>query len=193
MHKQHRRCVLIFALACAAVVSGTSCERSQSATDSHYALETIVNFGAGGDSERFRRQGWSVTEKPFTWALGPRAVLEFKLPPGHRPLGVRMRLAGMHNPPELPFQPVEVRVNGTTVAHWQVSRRADFTAVVPLHVVQQKPHLMIELVLPQATSPKALGLNADSRVLGVSCFELQILRAAVMADTSSVQSRTNSL
>ena len=182
MGRSCRRLLLFLLVTGASVFLCTGCERSEIPTDCHYAPESVLRFGEGGGSERFRREGWSETEKPFTWALGPRAKLKFKLPPGNRPLGLRMRLAGMNKPPEVPYQPVEVRVNGTTVAHWQVALRADFTAVIPLHVVRKKPHLAIELRFPAATSPKSLGLNADSRLLAVSCFELQISKATVIAD-----------
>lgn len=152
------------------------------ALDNRYLLESIINFGAKGDSERFRGEGWSHTETAFTWALGPRARLQLKVPWNNRALGVRMRLAGMHKLPELPFQVVELAANDTVVATWQVSRTADFIAVIPPDVLAKKSALNLELRFQNATSPQALGLNADTRPLGVSCFEMQITKAVAIGD-----------
>lgn len=158
-----------------------SCAKER-APDNRYTLESIINFGAKGDSERFRGEGWSHTETAFTWALGPRARLQLKVPWNNRPLGVRMRLGGMHKLPELPFQVVDLAANDTVVATWQVSRTTDFTAVIPPDVLAKKRSLNLELRFQNATSPQALGLNADTRPLGVSCFEMQITKAVAIGD-----------
>ena len=34
--------------------------------------------------------------------------------------------------------------------------------------------LRITLKIPKATSPKALGMSNDPRILGVACFDLQL-------------------
>lgn len=165
-------CAAFFLAACA----------KERAPDNRYTLESIITFGAKGDSERFRGEGWSHTETAFTWALGPSARLNFKVPWNNRALGLRMRLGGMHKLPELPFQIVEVAANDTVVATWQVSRTADFTAVIPPDVLAKKSALNLELRFQNATSPQALGLNADTRPLGVSCFEMQITKAVAIGD-----------
>jgi hypothetical protein len=151
-------------------------------SDDRYALETIVHFGADGDAERFRGEGWSNAEPAFTWALGPWSRLHMKIRWNNRPLGLRMRLAGLHHPPGLPFQTVEVAANDVVVATWQVAKIADFTAVIPPAVLARKRALNLELRLPNATSPQALGLSADPRPLGVSCFEMELTKAAAPND-----------
>ncbi|MFN2507176.1 MAG: hypothetical protein ABR589_00190 [Chthoniobacterales bacterium] len=156
------------------------CDGPHNADD--YALDTVVNFGAQGDAERFRGEGWSHAEPAFTWALGPRARLHMNVRWNSRPLGLRMRLAGMHHLPDLPFQTVEVAANDIVVATWQVAKTGDFTAVIPPDVLAKRRVLYLELRLANATSPKALGLTADSRPLGVSCFEMQLTKAVAPQD-----------
>lgn len=158
-----------------------ACDK-QRKPDNRYTLESIINFGARGDSERFRGEGWSHTEPAWTWALGRHARLNLKVPWNNRALGLRMRLAALHKLPELPFQVVEVAANDTIVATWQVARMADFTAVIPPDVLAKKRALYLELRFPNATSPQALGFNADTRPLGVSCFEMQITKAVAFGD-----------
>ncbi len=176
-----RSAIVCSATAVSLALGCTGCHKSAK-PDDRYALETIVNFGEQGDAERFQGEGWSHNERAFTWALGPRARLHLKVRANNRPLGLRMRLAGMHHLPELPFQTVDVAANDIVVATWQVSKLAEFTAVIPPHVLAKRRELYLELRFPNATSPKALGLNADSRLLGVSCFEMQLSKAAAPAN-----------
>jgi hypothetical protein len=139
-----------------------------------YTLGKVVSFGAGGGSERFRQSGWSDTEKQFTWTIGTSAKLVFPIVPSVQPLNLRMRLTGFTKPPQLPAQPVEVFANEQKIAAWEVSTTADFTAVIPAVIAEKGGVLTIELKTPKATSPKALGMSNDARVLGVLCSELAI-------------------
>jgi hypothetical protein len=58
------------------------------------------------------------------------------------------------------------------VATWEVSGKAEFSALIPPRPEGEGDSVKIQLSIPNATSPKALGLSADVRVLGVSCFDL---------------------
>ena len=88
-----------------------------------------------------------------------------------------MTLSGFTNPPELPAQPVEVYANGIKVADWQVGDKAEFTALIPPNATGDGNLLKLELKIPKAISPKALGQSQDSRLLGVACFDLVIEKA----------------
>ena len=142
-----------------------------------YELGTVISFGKGGGSEAFRDGGWSETEAAFTWTLGPIARLAIPVAASARPLNLRMRLAGLIKPPEFPSQPVEVRVNGQSIATWAVVNTADFNATIPVEIAKTGGELNIELLIPKSTSPKALGLSTDPRVIGITCAELAISAA----------------
>ena len=153
-----------------------------SPADPDYTLESIVSFGRGGNSERFRGSGWGHTEQRHTWTEGQHAELRLHIAPTKHPLGIRMRLSGNRKPPELPHQPVEVVVNGHKVAEWQVAGLQDFTAIVPAEVLADRTELKMELRIPRAVSPKTLGYNADPRLLGICVEEMQITKAVLLAD-----------
>ena len=138
------------------------------------AYGTKVSFGQGGGSERFRESGWSKTEEKFTWTEGTVAVLKMKVPASNDSVTLKMRLAGLIKEPALPFQPVEVEVNGQKMADWQVGDVAEFVAAIPHDLTKKGGELTITLKIPKSTSPKALGLNADPRVLGVCCLDLEL-------------------
>ena len=98
-----------------------------------------------------------------------------RVSPTNEPVALKMKLAGFTKDPELPFQPVEVYVNDQKVADWQLAADpAEFSASIPQEMTRRGGLLRITLKIPKATSPKALGMGADPRVLGVSCYDLQL-------------------
>jgi hypothetical protein len=140
-----------------------------------YTLGSVIKFGAGGEAGKFKISGWSSAEKEFTWTEGKGAKLSFTLPQGESALTLRMKLVGLIHPPEVSNQPVEVYVNGQKVADWQVAAPANFTATIPQKIAAAK-QLEIELRTPKSTTPLALKMNDDARVLGVGCYELAITK-----------------
>ena len=142
------------------------------------AYGTEVSFGKGGNSELFRVSGWSRTEPQSTWTEGTAAVLAMRVSPTNEPVALKMKLAGLTKDPELPYQPVEVYVNDQKVADWQVANEEEFSAPIPQEMTRRGGPLRITLKIPKATSPQALGMSADPRILGVACFDLQLVLKA---------------
>lgn len=85
-------------------------------------------------------------------------------------------MGALVNLPTVPYQVVEVLANGQKIADWEVADMADFGALIPGEVTRNKGILSIELRLPNATSPKALGLGDDSRILGVRVYSVELKR-----------------
>jgi hypothetical protein len=140
------------------------------------ALGTPIRFNLGGGSERYRGTGWSKTEQDFTWTEGKLAKLNLSIPADTGALVLTMNMGGLTKPPTLAAQAVEVVVNGQKVADWQVADPADFTAQLPADLTKKGGALTIELRLPNATSPKALGLGDDGRLLGIRAHSLELKR-----------------
>ena len=149
-------------------------DAEDSGASSELAYGTRVSFGQGGGSERFRESGWSKTEEKFTWTEGTVAALKMKVAATTASVTLKMRMSGLIKEPALPFQPVEVEVNGQKMADWQVGDVAEFVAAIPHDLTKKGGELTITLKIPKSTSPKALGLNADPRVLGVCCLDLEL-------------------
>src|SRR5438105_7751939 len=143
-----------------------ACNRSGSLDDTDaadstpvLAYGTKVSFGQGGGSERYRESGWSKTEEKFTWTEGAVAVLKMKVPATSDSVTLKMRLAGLVKEPALPFQPVEVEINGQKMADWQVGEVSEFATAIPHDITKNGGELTITLKIPKATSPKAIGIN----------------------------------
>jgi hypothetical protein len=157
------------------------CNRSESGADSSGPPEvqygSKITFGKGGNSEPYKSTGWSPTEEKFTWSEGTSAQLRIPVPASNEPVTLRMRLAALIKPPELPAQPVEVLINDQKIAEWQVGDTSEFVARVPLDLTKKGGVLNVTIKTPKATSPKALGLSADPRVLGICCLELELAKS----------------
>lgn len=153
-----------------------------------YALGTVVFCGRGGQAGRYMQGGWGEIEREMTWTNGYSANLSFTLPHHDRPLRLRMNVAGLIDPPWLPYQAVEVYVNNEKMADWQVTDRADHFAIVPTEVADHV-QLLVELRIPTASSPRALKLNEDARVLGIACSEFVIDEATDEAAEAAEQER----
>jgi hypothetical protein len=136
-----------------------------------------VSFGDVGASEQLKVSGWSKAEEKFTWTEGTTAVLKIRVAPSRTPVTLKMTMAGLVKDPDLPFQSVEVVVNDRKIADWQVGAPAEYTALIPQDFTASAGELTITLKIPRATSPKALGQNADPRILGVCCFNLELSKA----------------
>lgn len=135
----------------------------------------MIAFGAGGGSEQFRVSGWSKTEKDFTWTEGNSAKLALPIQMDAGQLALRMELLGFVHPPTLEVQNVEVFVENQKIADWKVGDpAAAFTTVIPAELTKGSRILNIELRLPNATSPKSLGLSDDTRILAVACLSLEL-------------------
>lgn len=137
---------------------------------------TRISFGEGGNSEAYRGPGWSKTEAKFTWTEGTSARLQLPVSPTNDPISLKMTLAALTKPPELPVQPVEVYANDQKIADWQVGDAGEFVAAIPPAISKLGGVLNLEFKIPKATSPKALGLSADARVLGICCLNLELAK-----------------
>lgn len=142
-----------------------------------FALGTAVRFGAGANAERYKRNGWHTAEGGFTWTGQQPAVLGMKLEPTGRPLTLTLVAHGNILPPRLLAQPTAVYANNRKIAEWQVDVTAEYTAEIPADVIGPDGVLTLKFVSRQATSPEALGVSVDSRVLGIACFELLLAEA----------------
>lgn len=159
--------------------------------DTRYHLEFVVRCGAGGDCDRFLRGGWAKPDQLFTWTSRTNAKLKFSLPPVKGPLGLRMRLMGNLQPPDLPVQLVEVFANGRKVALWLVDAADDFYAIVPSGVVRADGKLKVELKLPRAQRLPNSPPGETSR-FGVACYEIEVSKAASVPSQLTVTPQSES-
>ena len=138
----------------------------------------VIRFGQGGGSEQYRVSGWSHTEAEFTWIEGTSAKLDLPIGSDTGPWTLKVAMAGLIHPPDLPYQTVEVYANDKKVAEWQAGNTAELTASIPEDANKAGGKMTIEFRIPKAASPKSLGQNEDTRVLGACVFWLQLRKTS---------------
>jgi hypothetical protein len=153
-------------------------DESSSASDSLTGdvVGQRIEFKAGGQTERYRVSGWSASEPNFTWSEGTSAKLALPISAAPGGLTLKVKMAALNHPRELPTQPVELYANGQKVAAWQVGNVAEFTATIPAEITKAGGRLTLEFRTPKAASPKSLGVNEDARVLGVCLTSLELTK-----------------
>jgi hypothetical protein len=145
--------------------------------DAPYSLGTAIRFGAGENAELYKRGGWHGAEGGFTWTSQQPAGLGFKLEPVNRPLTLTLVAHGNTLAPRLLTQPTTVYANKRPIAEWQVDVLREYTAEIPAGVIGPDGVLNLEFASKNAISPQELGVNTDSRALGIACYELLLTDA----------------
>ena len=182
-----RRNIFRIGSSCIALLCGFQffgCDQQPSAQKQTLTVNTdqieydmTVDFGQGGQAGPFRVSGWSKPEEKFTWSDGNTAVLAIPIPPTQERLTFRMTAAGLFKEPELPFQLVEVDVNGEKIADWQLRDTALFSATIPERLTKPGGILTFTFKIPRATSPKQLGVSEDARVLGMCVHNFELSKS----------------
>jgi hypothetical protein len=139
-----------------------------------YAFGTVLNFGAGGNADRYKDSGWYTAEEDFSWTGKAPGIIALRVPATGGALDLHAKLGGMIKPGTLPVQPTEVYANGEKIAEWQVAYPADFYAQVPSEIAGAGGRLEIQLRPLKPVAPKAINAGADVRILGLRCESMVI-------------------
>ena len=138
-----------------------------------------ISFGANGEAERLQVKGWSGREPEYTWTDGHTAVIGLRLPRSTKPVTLSVTAAGMNSPPALPFQPVDVVIDGETIAHWEVAHERTYSATIPAkYTTGSDDVVLVSFQMPKAISPSAVGHGADGRLLGLRVRALVVEQGA---------------
>jgi hypothetical protein len=122
----------------------------------------------------FLVRGWSRPQGAYCWTSTRRAEIDFSREP---PTGsiLRMRLRPHLVPGRLERQRLTVILNGRRLGSWMLDRSAPAVLSSPIPAGTLRPHNRLELELPDAEAPAALGANGDQRQLGVALWWLEVL------------------
>lgn len=141
-----------------------------------YNLGERLTFAKRGTGRRAAEEGWSSPENWGTWSTGRRATLVFAL--DHVPAGdlvMTLEAQAFVNRRQ-PRQAVEVRANGVVLQTLVYERPQDVETrrVAIPHGAVRGERLVVEFVLPDAASPRELGLGDDGRKLGLGLIALRL-------------------
>lgn len=131
----------------------------------------IFNYSA-----RQLTSGWSTPENWGTWSAGLQAQVDVRVTPEARSIALEVMAFVL---PQHPAQRVIVSLNGEQVLTTRLVQLQDNHLEIPITpAIRQRladnDRLTIELQLPDAISPEQLGINDDSRVMGLGLKRLTV-------------------
>lgn len=157
------------------------CTRCLSMKDEGQQISVIPLSGPGQTltfnyRNRQLANGWSTPESWGTWTEGQQAKIEMRVLPQARSI-VLDALAFVQ--PQHPAQRVIVKLNGEQVLTTSLTRFHGNHLEIPISAALSRSlasddRLTIELQLPDAISPRQLGINDDSRVMGLGLKSLTV-------------------
>lgn len=127
-------------------------------------------------STRQLASGWSTPESWGTWSQGQQARIDLRVRPDSHSIVLDV-MAFVQ--PQHPSQRVIVSLNGEQVLDTRLTQLQDNHLEIPISAALRQrlavdDRLMIDLQLPDAISPQQLGLNDDSRVMGLGLKRLTV-------------------
>jgi len=139
-------------------------------TPPRYTLGEILDFAANGGRFPFLGPGWAPAEPGGIWtesALASIALAPTEIP--EHDVVLRIEIARVLLGARRPLV-VDVLCNGARVARWRFAAAADAAqtreACLP-RALLARPRWQIDLRVLGATSPAALGISQDERLLGL--------------------------
>ena len=141
------------------------------------ALATALDIDMTSPSaDQFLGDGWSGPDTRFRWTCAPEASLRFSMDP----VGAVVVELTMSS-----FQPqrILVEINGTPVGSFvgDGTSLRHYQVAVPAGLM--RPHNRLTFRLPDAHTPRSVGMGGDVRLLGASVARVRIVRVVEQASS----------
>lgn len=149
-----------------------------------YRWNTLLEIGAGRPHNVHLGPGWSTPEVGGCWTEGHRTTLRFLVEPVANPVQISLLMRGFQTG-SVPRQTVHVSCGNQRVATLMVGGEATFLVTVPYERHLGLRPLIIHFDLPGATSPRAIGMGADDRLLGVSLRMTRLMPSCWPSESES--------
>lgn len=150
-----------------------------------YRLGTTIDFAAGGDFN-YGVYGWSFREKPGMWSIDKTTQFLFQL---EEPPNLDLTLVARFTAfvaPEHPKTTVDVDVNGKLVGRWAMTTMEPTTQCVRIpREIAGDGELTVTFRIDAPPPPSQLGINSDTRNLGILLKEVTITASDGTSSTCS--------
>ena len=142
----------------------------------------VIEFGRGGNANKFLGLGWGATEPGFTWTTSHRASLKIKTTPAESGYIMSFSVTPFA-PREKPYQRCAVLLNDIPLAEFDIDRPDELSVWIPADVVSElSDEMILTFELPDAARPTDFaGGNTDDRLLGLAFKRLTLDRLDAMA------------
>lgn len=129
------------------------------------------------EAEKYLWYGWSGREVFSHWTNSGKAAVVFSVAePTQKQQGIKMKIYGgpFIAPGKVNAQRVTVELNDKTIAQWTLTNPepAEHTIEIPAKLLRERNALVFRL--PDAASPRTLGVSEDWRLLGFNVQWIEI-------------------
>jgi hypothetical protein len=129
------------------------------------------------ETDKYLWYGWSGREVFSHWTSSGKATFIFSVAgPINRQASIKLRIYGAPflAPGKVDAQHVTIELNDKTVAAWTLTNPepAEYTIDIPGDLLREKNALLFSL--PDAASPRTLGVSEDWRLLGFNVQWIEI-------------------
>jgi len=129
--------------------------------------EFTIDFGHSGNSDSYRRAGWSEPEPRHTWTLGTESTLEFPRPSRAGTYLLALELGPFIWKDRLPAQRLGVAVNGREIAEFRVHEVTSVECTIPWELIEGREWVSLTFRHPDAAKPvdvNGFRINARSHL-----------------------------
>jgi radical SAM protein with 4Fe4S-binding SPASM domain len=133
---------------------------------------TKIHFGFQGNAQSYQQEGWSFPESGHTWTVGNTAALIIPLPQTQQSMAIRFTVQPLVIAGKLEQQGVNVFANDYLVGTLSIIDTGEYAVMIGGHYLNNAA-LTLRFELPNATSPKDLGISTDERMLALAFQTLQ--------------------
>lgn len=149
-----------------------------------YQFGETVKLGLNGNGSGFLGEGWAEPMDWYNWSRARLCTLNLRFPRPRADLEFSVKILPHVDPKVLPRQRIGVTANGERVADWtaDIAEITQFSATISQSLARSG-RLRIQFELPDAASPRDLGLGADVRELAIALYEFRLdLKESAKAD-----------
>jgi hypothetical protein len=138
----------------------------------YHPLTGLIDFSTY-DSDKYVWYGWADPEERFRWTDGKEAALIFALDP-LVDIKLDVKLGPFLPPGKMDEQQVYLTLNGQRIETLTLKedKAGEYRWILPKNQLRERNVLVFGL--PDATSPKSLGVNDDPRELGIAIFWMHV-------------------
>ncbi len=153
----------------------------------HYVYGKTIDFRKNGNSIQYLVNGWSDAAPGFIWTIGRRSELNIPISSTVHDLNLQMHFIPYLGEGKLKSQRVRVFANEHEIAEWEVKVNDKYQALIPKNTLPDHGVLRLHFELPDAVSPKSLGLSEDTRDIALAFVEMKIVEAVSPDNTPQPQ------
>src|SRR4030095_4565608 len=117
--------------------------------------ELVIDFGASGNSEAYRRTGWNAPEPRHSWTQGVESTLEFPRPNVPGAYLMLIELGPFVWQQKLPAQRLSVLVNGRAIGNFTLREVGTVECRIPWALIEGREWVSVAFRHPDAAVPHA--------------------------------------